>query len=83
MTEDIRPDHYSTGNGNDLIDLFKMGLLSDDQFRGFCKGNVHKYITRYQDKNGVEDLTKARTYLDFLIDFENGKQQTKVVVNNE
>lgn len=33
----------------------------------FCEGNVVKYITRYKDKNGVEDLKKAKQYIDFLI----------------
>jgi len=33
----------------------------------FCQGNVIKYITRYKDKNGVEDLKKAKHYIDILI----------------
>lgn len=35
---------------------------------GFCEGNVVKYVTRYKSKNGVEDLKKARHYLDILIE---------------
>ena len=35
---------------------------------GFCEGNIVKYITRYKDKNGIEDLMKARHYIDFLIE---------------
>ena len=34
----------------------------------FCEGNVVKYVTRWKFKNGVEDLKKARQYLDFLIE---------------
>ena len=34
---------------------------------GFCEGNVIKYITRYKDKNGKEDLLKTRQYIDFLL----------------
>lgn len=34
----------------------------------FCEGNVIKYVTRYKDKNGIEDLKKARHYLDILIE---------------
>ena len=34
----------------------------------FCEGNVVKYITRWRDKNGLEDLQKARHYIDFLIE---------------
>ena len=33
----------------------------------FCEGNVIKYVTRWRYKNGVQDLKKARHYLDFLI----------------
>lgn len=35
---------------------------------GFCEGNVVKYITRYKEKNGIEDLKKAKHYIDFLIE---------------
>lgn len=35
---------------------------------GFCEGNVIKYITRYKSKNGLEDLKKAKHYIDMLIE---------------
>ncbi len=35
---------------------------------GFCEGNVVKYVTRWKAKGGVEDLRKARHYLDMLIE---------------
>lgn len=34
---------------------------------GFAEGNVIKYVCRWRDKNGVEDLKKARAYIDKLI----------------
>ena len=37
---------------------------------GFCEGNIVKYVSRYKDKGGVEDLKKARHYLDMLIEQE-------------
>lgn len=37
---------------------------------GFCEGNVVKYITRHKDKNGIEDLKKAKHYIDLLIELE-------------
>ena len=38
----------------------------------FCSGNVVKYITRFKEKNGIEDLKKAKHYIDFLINqYEN------------
>lgn len=37
---------------------------------GFIEGNIIKYVCRYRMKNGVEDLRKARHYLDKLIERE-------------
>jgi hypothetical protein len=34
---------------------------------GYCEGNVVKYITRYKEKNGKEDLLKAKHYIDLLL----------------
>lgn len=33
----------------------------------FCQGNVVKYVLRYKEKNGLEDLKKAKVYIDYLI----------------
>lgn len=35
---------------------------------GYLEGNVIKYVSRWKDKNGVQDLEKARHYLDKLIE---------------
>lgn len=40
---------------------------------GFCEGNVIKYVTRWKHKNGIEDLEKARHYIDMLIAEERSK----------
>jgi len=37
---------------------------------GFCEGNIVKYVSRYKEKGGIEDLKKARHYLDMLIEQE-------------
>lgn len=37
---------------------------------GFCEGSVIKYVTRWRNKGGVEDLRKARHFLDLLIEME-------------
>lgn len=34
----------------------------------FCQGNIIKYVMRYKDKNGLEDLKKARQYINYLIE---------------
>lgn len=36
----------------------------------FIEGNIIKYVIRHRDKNGIEDLKKARHYIDLLIQFE-------------
>ena len=41
---------------------------------GFFEGNVIKYVSRHRVKNGVQDLLKARHYIDLLIELERGNQ---------
>ena len=60
------PSHYINGN-IETIDYLK-DILSKEQYEGFCRGNVLKYLSRYPHKNGVEDLNKAKTYLEWLIE---------------
>ena len=59
------PDHYNKG-GIETIDLIKMAL-SDDEFKGYLKGNVLKYKLRapYKGKES-EDHDKAKVYYDWL-----------------
>ncbi len=59
-----KPQHYNNG-GIEAIDYIKQQLGSG--FGDYCAGNVHKYLHRFRYKNGVEDLRKARVYLDWLI----------------
>lgn len=64
------PDHYKLrGLDIEAIDVIR-GALTEDEFRGFCKGNVLKYTIREGHKNGDEDLKKAKKYLEFLGDEE-------------
>ena len=44
--------------------------MTDEQLIGFMMGNVIKYVARWQDKNGIEDLRKASHYLEKLIEVE-------------
>ena len=39
-------------------------------FGNYCQGNIIKYVWRYANKGGVEDLKKAQVYLAWLIEFE-------------
>lgn len=45
---------------------------------GYMAGNVIKYVSRYKEKNGVEDLKKARHYIDMMIEFEQGAEEKPV-----
>jgi hypothetical protein len=63
------PSHYTQGKIEciDAIEESTKGLLG---IAAVCVANVIKYIWRYKFKNGIEDLKKARWYLDKLIDHE-------------
>lgn len=63
----IEPTYYHKGKV-DTIAFCKENELD------FLQGNIIKYTVRYKDKNGLEDLYKARTYLERLIEFEEGNK---------
>lgn len=67
-----KPSHYNQG-GVECIDAIKASL-GPQGFRNYCKGNVMKYLWRYEHKNGLEDLAKAQVYLGWLL--ESLKEQT-------
>jgi hypothetical protein len=62
-----KPSHYNQ-SGVECIEAIKASL--GDAFPAYCKGNVMKYLWRYKYKNGLEDLQKARQYLEWLIETE-------------
>lgn len=61
----INPMHYRIG-GIETIEYIK-SKMSEEAFEGYLQGNVIKYISRYKNKNGLEDLHKAEWYLTRLI----------------
>ena len=69
------PPHYQSKSGIEVIDVIKAFTDGISGFRAVCTGNVIKYICRWRYKNGLEDLKKARWYLECLInDIENGTE---------
>ena len=56
----ISPLHYKQG------DIEVIDYILDQSF-DYLEGNIIKYVSRYKNKNGIEDLRKARWYLDRLI----------------
>ena len=59
------PSHYNS-KGKETIEILK-DYLSEEEYAGFLKGNILKYIHRYEYKAGLEDLEKAKWYLEELI----------------
>ena len=49
---------------------------------GFCAGNVIKYVCRYKNKNGIEDLKKAKHYLELLIEIEENEYSNSFSSND-
>jgi hypothetical protein len=60
----IEPSHYQ--GEVECIEAIKASMPTQ-QFLGYLKGNVQKYLWRYDRKNGLEDLRKAQWYLNRLI----------------
>lgn len=60
--DNVNPNHYS---GTKCIDFMRVAF-GDSTVYKFCLGNAFKYLWRYKDKNGEEDIKKARWYLDYV-----------------
>jgi len=60
-----KPVHYNTG-GIEAIDAIM--AATNDLSEGYLQGNILKYVWRYRYKNRIEDLKKARWYLNRLIE---------------
>ena len=63
-----KPMHYAAGSV-ECIDAIE-AQLTPEEFRGYLKGNVAKYMWRERKKGGKESLKKARWYLNKLIDLD-------------
>lgn len=63
-----KPKHYQGKYGMEALDVVKNFIWDLAGERAYYWGNVIKYLLRFQQKNGVEDLKKARQNLDWLIE---------------
>lgn len=68
MSDATRPHHYTRFKIEPLTFIEENGI-------GFAAGNVIKYVCRHDAKNGLEDLRKARVYLDKMIERATPKPQ--------
>lgn len=60
LNEYIKPQHYNKYKITPINFILANNIP-------FCEANVIKYISRWKDKNGIEDLEKAKEYIDILI----------------
>ena len=66
VKDNINPNHYTYGK-YECIDVLEDVLKDCKGIDAFCIGNAIKYLWRYNHKNGLEDLKKARWYLNKII----------------
>lgn len=62
------PNHYKGAFGLEAIEVVRNFAGNLTAVQGFYWGNAIKYLLRFQSKNGLEDLKKARKNLDWLIE---------------
>ena len=68
------PKHYNQG-GIECIDALKAATVGKRGIEAVCVANVIKYLWRYEEKNGIEDVRKARWYVERLLkELEEGQQ---------
>lgn len=60
------PAHYTQGE-IECIDCIKAATVNKTGIEAFCVGNAIKYLFRYENKNGLEDVKKAQWYINRLI----------------
>lgn len=62
------PSHYQLANGLEVIDVIEAFTADLKGIEATDTGNVLKYMGRWKQKNGLQDLKKARWYLEHLIE---------------
>jgi len=60
------PSHYGQGEIEAIV--YIKDFLTEEEYIGYLRGNIAKYLHRWRYKNGLEDLKKAQVYLGWLID---------------
>lgn len=82
MTDMVnKPPHYQARNGMESMDWL-LTSMTEAEKRGYLKGNVLKYLWRYEHKGKpVEDLKKAEWYISRLIKVVEEKEENKIAEN--
>lgn len=63
------PTHYTDGGSIECIEAIEASL-TPEEYRGYLKGNIQKYVWRERLKGGTESLKKAQWYIDRLIQLD-------------
>lgn len=66
MSDAINPTHYTRGSV-ECIDAIEAATVDKRGIEAACTANIIKYLWRYEAKNGIEDVKKARWYLERLL----------------
>lgn len=71
------PSHYQSKTGLETIDVIEAFTENLNGIEATDTGNILKYVCRWKNKNGLQDLKKARWYLEHLIDHvKNSEKET-------
>lgn len=67
MNDKINPSHYKQG-AIECIDAIEAATVNKKGLQAVCTANIIKYIWRCEQKNGLEDLVKAKWYINKMIE---------------
>lgn len=77
------PKHYISETGLETIDILEAFTSDLKGIEAVDTGNILKYMCRWKHKNGIEDLKKARWYLNHLISLiEKRIEKDNAIKNN-
>lgn len=68
------PPHYQSSTGLEVIDVIKAFTENLTGIEATDTGNILRYICRWKDKNGLQDLEKCRWYINHLIEEVKSKE---------
>jgi hypothetical protein len=72
-TDNVNPKHYKRGKV-ECIDAIESATIGKKGIEAVAVGNIIKYLWRYEEKGGLEDVQKCKWYLDKLIEVLKNKQ---------
>lgn len=78
MSDNINPDHYKSSTSLECIEAMQI-VFGREAVLHFCLLNAFKYIWRWKNKNGTEDLDKASWYVDKALEIINDPETSPVL----